>query len=236
MKDPYKSGSYFNDSSRHLEDAEFKVASIWRVLYPILQNEKIPISSYADVGCGSGELIKKMSKLLEDSSFNLSKITGFDISPHVINLKMENITFLHEDFCARKESYDLVTLTDVFEHVPAPIEFIRKIGELSKIVAFHIPLDDCWAVNVRNLQRSKIKNPGHLVFLDVNSALNMITIAGLKILDFDYSRETLKAPSNLSSKFQKLFFPFKFVLFKISPWLASKVFGFSLVVVAALEK
>jgi len=236
MIDPYKTGLYFNDSNRHSEDAEFKVAAIWRVLSPILQIEKISISSYADVGCGSGEVIKMMSKLLEDSGFILKKITGFDVSPHVVNLKTGNITFFQEDFCSRQESYDLVTLTDVFEHVPAPIEFIRKIGELSRIVVFHIPLDDCWAVNIRNLQRSKIKNPGHLIFLDVNSALNMITLAGFKILDFDYSRETLKAPSNLSSSFQKLFFPFKFILFKISPWLASKVFGFSLVVVATLEK
>lgn len=236
MKNPYKSGLYFNDIKRHSEDAEYKVAAIWRVLDPILQNEKISISSYADVGCGSGDVIKMMSKLLEDSSFNLKKKTGFDVSPHVDNIKIRDISFLKEDFCARMERYDLVTLTDVFEHVPAPVEFIRKIGELSKIVAFHIPLDDCWAVNIRNLQRSKIKNPGHLVFLDVNSALNMISIAGLKILDFDYSRETLIAPSNLSSSFQKLFFPIKYVLFKISPWLASKVFGFSLVVVATSEK
>lgn len=236
MKDSYKSGLYFADKTRHLEDSDHKVKAIWRVLNPILKKDCLNIGTYADVGCGSGGVVKGLSDLLINAGHILSDIAGFDVSPHVNDLNIPRISFFQEDFVKFGKSYDLVTLTDVFEHVAAPIEFIRKIGELSKIVVFHIPLDDCITVNLRNLQRSKIKNPGHLIFLDVNSALNLITFAGFKIIDFDYSRETISAPSNLTSLSQKLFFPIKFFLFRISPGLMARVFGFSLVVVAKFDR
>lgn len=236
MQNQYKSGIYFKDESRHSEDSDYKVRAIWRILSPVLKEERISINTYADVGCGSGGVISGLSDLLTDSGSSLSKIYGFDISPHVKHLNIKNITFLEKDFVQYEQKFDLVTLTDVFEHVSAPIEFIRKIGSLAEVVVFHVPLDDCLAVNIRNLQRSKIKNPGHLIFLNVNSALNLITTAGYKILDFDYSRETLTAPSNTSSFLQRIFFPFKFILFKISPFLMSRIFGFSLVVVAKLDQ
>ncbi|NVJ86760.1 MAG: methyltransferase domain-containing protein [Algoriphagus sp.] len=236
MIDQYKSGSYFIDNKRHFEDSNYKVRAIWRLLKPIVSKEGISINSYADVGCGSGGVVSGLSNLLKKSGIQLSEICGFDVSPHVRNLKFDKISFYEKDFVEHGKRFDLVTLTDVFEHVTAPMDFIRRIGSLAGLVVFHVPLDDCLAVNMRNLQRSKIKNPGHLVFLNVNSALNLITNAGYKIIDYDYSRETLTAPSNVASILQKIFFPIKFIFFKISPWLMSRIFGFSLVVVAKLDQ
>lgn len=231
----YKEGVYFSDITRHQEDSDFKVKAISRLLFPILSYHKIPIDSYSDVGCGSGGVIKAMKEQLRAAGFQTKNIQGFDISPHVAQLKEEGIVFKMADFTTEGELMDLVTLTDVFEHVTDPVNFIAGIAKKARIIAFHIPLDDCLSVNFRNLQRAKIKNPGHLIFLNTNSALNLITQSGLKILDYDYSIETLSAPSNNGTTLQKIASPVKLLISKISPWLLAKIFGFSLVVIAKNE-
>lgn len=232
----YKEGTYFSDTKRHLEDADFKVSAILRLLNPILETGNLKVNSYADVGCGAGGVVLGIANAFSKMGYPFEEVRGYDVSPHVKDMKVDGVSFVHGDFVEIGTKADLITLTDVFEHVTNPINFIQKVSEKGEIIAFHIPLDDCISVNLRNLQRQKIQNPGHLIFLNVNSALNMITMAGLQILDYDYSRETIKAPSNNETVLQKLFSPFKRALVAINPWLYSKVFGFSLVVIAKSAK
>ncbi|MBB6327761.1 SAM-dependent methyltransferase [Algoriphagus iocasae] len=228
----YKEGTYFSDTKRHLEDSDFKVNAILRILDPVLSKNNLKINSYADVGCGAGGVLLGISEAFAKNGNILKEVKGYDVSPHVKDMKVENVVFEHGDFVEIGTNTDLITLTDVFEHVPDPVNFIKNVSKKGKIIAFHIPLDDCVSVNLRNLQRQKIQNPGHLIFLNVNSALNMITMAGLQILDYDFSKETIKAPSNNETLLQKLFTPVKRLMVALNPWLYSKIFGFSLVVVA----
>ncbi|SFT40344.1 Methyltransferase domain-containing protein [Algoriphagus locisalis] len=228
----YKEGTYFANSKRHLEDSDFKVKAIIRLLLPILKKNEITLRSYSDVGCGAGGVLLGIADELSKNGVNLQEVKGYDISPHVNDIKIENVTFEHGDFIEIGTQTDLITLTDVFEHVPDPVDFIKKVSKKGKLVAFHIPLDNCLSVNIRGLQRQKIQNPGHLIFLDLNSALNMVTMAGLQILDYDFSKETISAPSNNETILQKVFSPLKRLLYMINPWLYSKTFGFSLVVIA----
>ncbi|WP_268035003.1 class I SAM-dependent methyltransferase [Algoriphagus sp. PAP.12] len=232
----YKEGTYFSDNQRHLEDSEFKVKAIFRLLSPFLRRQEYSIKSYSDVGCGAGGVLLGLSKKLCESGVKLECVSGYDVSPHVIQLQADGVSFIHGDFVEIGKDSDLITLTDVFEHVPDPVNFIKNVSQKGNILAFHIPLDDCLSVNIRNLQREKIQNPGHLTFLDLTSALNMITAAGLQILDYDFSLETISAPSNNYTLLQKLFFPLKRVLVALNPWIYSKIFGFSLVVIAKVNK
>lgn len=231
----YKEGTYFSDTKRHLEDADFKVSAILRLLNPILETGNLKVNTYADVGCGAGGVVLGIANAFSKMGYPFEEVRGYDVSPHVKDMQVDRVSFVHGDFVEIGTKADLITLTDVFEHVPDPVNFIRKVSEKGEIIAFHIPLDDCINVNLRNLQRQKIQNPGHLIFLNVNSALNMITMAGLQILDYDYSLETLSAPSNNETLLQKVAFPVKLLISKISPWLLSKIFGFSLVVIAKNE-
>lgn len=228
----YKEGTYFSDTKRHLEDADFKVSAILRLLNPILDKAEVKVNSYADVGCGAGGVVFGISQAFSQKGNPIQEVKGYDVSPHVKDMKMDPIRFEHGDFVEIGTDADLITLTDVFEHVTDPVDFIKNVSKKGKIIAFHIPLDDCLSVNLRNLQRQKIQNPGHLIFLNVNSALNMITMAGLQILDYDFSRETIKAPSNNETFLQKLFSPLKRILVALNPWIYSRIFGFSLVVIA----
>ncbi|MFV7236110.1 class I SAM-dependent methyltransferase [Flavobacterium sp. ZB4R12] len=228
----YSEGIYFQDPNRHQEDTKYKVESIKKLLFKYLKNNNIQLSSYADVGCGSGEIIKLLGKELKLNFESLQILKGFDVSPHVEKIKGENVEFSFQDFTKSSENFDLVTLNDVFEHVTNPISFLTEVGKRAKYVVMHIPLEDCLSVNIRNLQKTKIKNPGHLIFLNINSAINLITYSGLKVIDYEYSLDSINAPSNNSTILQKMTYPFKYVLLKINPYLFSKFFGISLVVIA----
>lgn len=228
----YSEGVYFQDNSRHTEDSKYKIESIKKILIPYLINNNIELTSYADVGCGSGEIVKLLGKELKQKIKSLKVIKGFDVSPHVEKLSDEIVDFSFEDFTKSDENFDLVTLNDVFEHIPNPISFLSDVGQRAKLIVMHIPLEDCLSVNIRNLQKRKIKNPGHLVYLDINSALNLITTSGLNILDYEYSKGSIRAPSNNKSILQKITYPVKSILLFLNPYIYSKIFGISIIVIA----
>jgi len=228
----YKEGTYFKDPKRHSEDTKYKVKALKRVALPFFSKMNVKIGSYADVGCGSGEIVKSFSKILIENNHPLKNIKGFDVSPHVEMFKEYMVNFIYKDFTKTKDRYDLVSLNDVFEHIPNVISFLNEIGKRSKYVIMHIPLEDCLNVNIRNLQVNKIVNPGHLLFLNINSALNLITCSGLKIMTYGYSRDSINAPSNRSTLLQKLFYPLKKIFIYINPYLYSKLFGISAVIIA----
>lgn len=228
----YSEGNYFKNPKRHTEDSKYKVEAVKKVLINYLAENNVVLTSYADVGCGSGDIVKSLGKVLKQKFETLEVIKGFDISPHVKALNDEEVDFVMEDFTKSNEIFDLVTLNDVFEHVPDPITFLRDVSKRAKHVVMHIPLENNLSVNIRNLQKRKLKNPGHLIFLDINSAINLITYSGLKILDYQYSKASIKAPSNNKTILQKITYPFKVLLLSLNPYLFSKLFGISLVVIA----
>lgn len=228
----YTEGTYFKDPNRHIEDSIYKVEAIKKILFKFLKNNNIELNSYADIGCGSGQIVKKLGEELKNEFSTLEILKGYDISPHVKEIEDNYVDFYCQDFIKSEDYVDLVTLNDVFEHVAEPILFLKKVSERAKYIVMHIPLEDCISVNIRNLQKSKIKNPGHLLFLNINSAINLITFSGLEIVDYDYSIDSINAPSNLKTMKQKLAYPFKFLFLKISPYLYSKIFGISIIVIA----
>jgi len=228
----YSEGTYFKDSNRHAEDSEYKVNAIKSILIGYLKGTNIELKSYADVGCGSGKIIKLLGKELKQEFNTLDTVKGFDVSPHVSKLSDELVEFCYEDFTKTNERFDLVTLNDVFEHIQNPVKFLSHVGERAKHIVMHIPLENCLSVNIRNLQKRKIKNPGHLIFLDINSALNLITFSGLTIVDYEFSKDSLKAPSNNKTILQKMAYPIKTILLNLNPYVYSKIFGISIIIIA----
>lgn len=228
----YSKGIYFKNKTRHSKDARFKVKPIMNFLKVYLEKYSLKVNSYADVGCGSGQFAELFVNELKIIFSSIKTFKAFDVSPHVNELSSKNLDFQFGDFTETNEHFDLVTLIDVFEHVINPSEFLKKISKRTNFIILHIPLEDCMSVNFRTLQKRKINNPGHLLYLNINSAINLITSSNFKIIDFEYSTEAIKAPSNNESILQKIFFPIKFIVFKSNKYLYSKIFGNSLIVFA----
>ena len=181
----YSSGDYFQDTARGAEDADFKAAEFLKLFLAVRERLGIEVSSYIDVGCGSGALTTKVASGLLDAGLGVKVAKGYDVSPHVAGLEHEQVRFVSEDFCQSDEQADLVTLFDVLEHVPAPAQFLDAVAQRSKVVGLHIPLDNNLNSSVRDLFRAKLTDPGHLVFLDAPSALNLLATSGLRVVDYD---------------------------------------------------
>lgn len=228
----YSTGEYFSDPQRHSEDADFKADTFLKVFLRFARRSNLRVRSIADVGCGSGDIVKKIAESLRINGFDLEKIRGYDVSPHVQDIRHAGVEYISGDFCESEDFVDVATLFDVLEHVPDTIEFIKAVAERCRIIGFHIPLDDSLDAAIRDRFHAKLKKPGHLVFLDVVSALNLLTLSGLRVVDYEYTFGFL-APSGHRSVLSKIVLPLRYMLANISPWLLSKTLGgVSLVVIA----
>ncbi|QQS47108.1 MAG: class I SAM-dependent methyltransferase [Acidobacteriota bacterium] len=230
----YTGGDYFTDPTRHSEDSAFKVAAFLDLFERVISESRPRVESYADIGCGSGDSVAGIAKGLRSLGFNLKRVRGYDVSPHVLKLKNDGVEYIHGDFRQSPDQFDLVTLFDVIEHVPAPLEFIRQVASRAGLMAFHIPLDYSLNTASRDLFRQKLKKPGHLIFMDAVYALNLLTLAGLRIVDYRYTF-TFLAPSESKTLIGRIIYPLRLALSKLSPWLLSKTAGGASLMVIALS-
>ncbi|MGE0360219.1 MAG: class I SAM-dependent methyltransferase [Vicinamibacterales bacterium] len=220
--DEYRSGAYFREPDRHSADAEYKA----RMFVSLLRRNPgcADIRTVADVGCGSGAATIAVVAGMDELGFEVAEAVGYDISPHVASLRHPRVRFVHEDFVASGRGYDLVTLFDVVEHVPDPIEFLRLLSQRTRFVGLHLPLDDSLNCAARDLFRSSLKDPGHLLALDTASALNLLAFAGLRVVDYEYVLG-FRAPSAAVTVRSASIYPLRAVLAAVSPWLLAKTLG-----------
>ncbi len=234
LADPfYTSGEYFTDVRKYSADARFKADRFVQIFSRFVKRNALTVNSLVDVGCGSGDIVKLIADSLRAGEWRSIQFKAYDVSPHVLEIHNEGIEYIHGDFCLSDEWVDVVTLFDVFEHVPDPIQFLKRTAERCKIMVFHIPLENSFNIAMRNLFGFKMKQSGHLIFLDVVSALNLLAFAGLRVVEYEYTFAFL-APRSRKSLRAKLVFPVRCLIAKISPWLLSKTTGGASLLVIAL--
>jgi hypothetical protein len=231
----YTSGAYFDQQGRHSEDADFKHTQLCVVLDKFVTQQNVQFDSYADVGCGAGHIAKRVADSLRENGHPLIDAMGYDVYPNVEAITHEGVRYICEDFCQTEEIVDFVTLFDVFEHVLEPVQFLKSVGGRSKVVGLHIPLDNSLLVALSNGFQNKLQNPGHLIFLDVAGALNMLALAGLRVVDYCYT-PVFMAPSGQVSAKQRLSFPLRKLLFSLNPFVLSKTMGGVSLMVLAVTK
>jgi SAM-dependent methyltransferase len=229
----YQSGDYYATHKDPEQDSPFKVDAFLKVWRRLSQQRKIRVRSYADVGCGGGGVASLIRQHLMADGVSLETVAGYDVSPHVLSLRHEGVEFYYGDFCKTNSHYDLVTLFDVMEHVPDPVNFLKEVSARCDFIALHIPLDRSWANCFFNRFRKRLTYPGHLVALDTPMALTLVAMSGITALDYSYTHG-YSAPSGTMSSLQKLVFPFRAAIATFNPWMASRLIGgVSLMVVGA---
>lgn len=89
-------------------------------------------SAIADVGTGDGRLVRELVRMIPDA-----RITGIDYSERGIQLARAlnpGLDFRCQDIvrCAPMETFDVVTLVEVFEHIPPGLtaDFIAALRSL----------------------------------------------------------------------------------------------------------
>jgi len=99
-----------------------------------------PESSVLDIGCGNGALAFHIAK-------NVQSVTAIDINRKNIRLAKQrfsrtNLHYLTGDATTFQfsETFDVITLSNVLEHIEHRIEFLRSISSIAPTILIRIPL------------------------------------------------------------------------------------------------
>ena len=226
--DPYYlSGEFLKKSDTGDVGGGFKVDQMRKILDANIDNLKIDVNRVVDIGCGTGRTTFLLRDMLVKSGYGDAVVHGYDIHPDMDKLSGDDtVSFFAEDFTQIQvtDVYDIGVLFDVIEHIPDPITFIRGVAQRCKVLIFHVPLDNSFINRVRNLSKNKLSHPGHLVMLDVPTTINLLTFAGLRIRDFQYS-PTFRHPIERVSLPGKVLYPIRELLFRINPYLSQSILG-----------
>lgn len=216
----YEQGEY----DTYFGDDQWKAQQMAAVIAAI--PEPRDIRTFADIGCGNGGMLIHMCSELKELGFSLHQTVGYDIAPISKDSIATNphITFKQVDFRDDDQSYDLVTLNDVIEHVGQPQQLLQQVAARARYVALHIPLDDRLSVTLTNQYNYRLGSVGHINFLNPSSAINLLTSAGLLPLQCHFTPGFL-APSGRQRFAQRMVIPLRYMTWLLSPSLAARTVG-----------
>jgi SAM-dependent methyltransferase len=186
----YRNGEYLaRNPLWHLEESEWKAVQITRML----QKNQISPTTVCDVGCGAGEVLRQLQKILG----NDCKFYGYDVSPQAIDLAQgranERLHFCVSDFSTVDGAwFDLLLGLDVFEHVEDYYGFLRQLKARAQYKIFHIPLDLSVQTLFRRsglLKRRHLHD--HLHFFSKETALQALQDTGYEVLDYFYTARAI---------------------------------------------
>lgn len=131
-----------------------------------------------EIGCATGELIAAVP--VEPGG----RRVGIDISPANVAVARERfpqVEFFSGDFrAAGLSGFDAVILSDVLEHVPDDVDFLREAARLGEVVLVNLPLEDNW-LNDRRAYGADDPS-GHLRRYSLEQGLALFRHAGLEVI------------------------------------------------------
>ena len=227
----YRDNTYLEaNPDWHEGDADWKAGKVAE----LLERNSVRPSTIADVGCGTGGVLRALAADGVGSAW-----TGWDISPQAHEIAVANasggVDFRLGDISETDERFDLVMALDVFEHVDDYLGFLRNLAGRSTHTVFHIPLD-MTALSVarstpmlRNRERI-----GHIHYFSKDTALATLADTGFQVVDTMYTGVGIDG-GGLSLKRKVLRLP-RQMLFRVDQDLAARVLGgWSLMVLATSD-
>jgi SAM-dependent methyltransferase len=167
---------------------DYEIMSDWKArnLVSIIPDNLI-FRNILEIGCAFGVLLNNIAGRL-----NIGARTGIDISLENIRLARElypGCDFFQgilEDFIKEKsevlksQKFDLAVLSDIIEHIPDDLEFLKLIREISEYVVVNLPLERSFKNRKRKYGMDDTS--GHLRSYDRKLAKTLFNDAGFIIL------------------------------------------------------
>jgi SAM-dependent methyltransferase len=172
-----------NNPEWHLEDAGDKVAD---VLTSVARSGLRP-TSVCDIGCGAGEVLSQLHRRLP-----ASRSVGYDISGYAIALAQrragDGLAFREADATSDPETFDVMLLLDVLEHVRDPVSFLHAARVKAPIAIINLPLElsALKVLSGKSLARGRAAL-GHIHYFNEALAHSMVAEAGFEVCDAWFS-------------------------------------------------
>ncbi len=176
--------AFRDDPSRR---RDYNIIADWKARNLVkLVPENFNVENILEVGCAFGVLLNNIADRLD-----IKKRIGVDISGKSIAVAKElfpDCDFFQgtfDEFIDVKlkgpgnEKFDLVILSDIIEHVPDDLGFLKSVKNYASHVLLNLPLEKSFST--RNRQYGEQDPSGHLKCYDEKLAVDLVTNAGFEI-------------------------------------------------------
>jgi predicted TPR repeat methyltransferase len=177
----------FRNDPKKRED--YSVAVDWKVRKLIqLIPAELKFRNVLEVGCAFGVLLNTLGERL-----NIRLRSGIDISQENINVART----LYPDCCffqgtleeyinvktSEKNDYyfDLIVLSDIIEHLPDDLGFMKMVRGMSSYVLLNLPLEKSFKTKNREYGEQDLS--GHLRSYDIDLANRLVNMAGFEVVN-----------------------------------------------------
>jgi cyclopropane fatty-acyl-phospholipid synthase-like methyltransferase len=228
----------FDSSARYRDGTHDAITTDWGASHApfkaeqvadILHRNLVMPKSICDVGCGTGDVLRNLRQVFPEA-----QLVGYEISPQAIagSDDQTGVELHLGDFLDTSDTYDVITLLDVFEHVADYMGFLSALRGRATYFVFHIPLD----LSAQSVARSTPllvgrERLGHLHHFTRETALATLRVVGFEIVDERFTTPTFsRRPRQWRERIAR--WPRR-GLHAVSPALASRLLGgFPLLVLA----
>lgn len=167
---------------------EYSIIVEWKVrkLIQLIPSDFV-FENVLEVGCAFGGLLNIIADRL-----NIRKRIGIDISGN--NIEVAKKLYPESDFFRGSvEEYlkngsgetkilrfDLIVLSDIVEHIPDDLDFLKTIQKSASYVLLNLPLEKSF--KTRNRKYGVADPSGHLRCYDKEDASQLVTKAGFEVV------------------------------------------------------
>jgi 2-polyprenyl-3-methyl-5-hydroxy-6-metoxy-1,4-benzoquinol methylase len=141
-----------------------------------------PHGTWLDVGCGSGHLLSKVQK----AGFTALGVEPGGWGQIAAERKKLNITQGFLSYNTFPKNYNIVSATDVVEHIPNPVEFIKLLAgyvEPNGHLIITIPFADSLEAKLMGVRWNMVEPPTHCQFFFMRSLKLALQDAGMEMVD-----------------------------------------------------
>jgi SAM-dependent methyltransferase len=185
LAEVYEGPDYLEQSkSSYLANVDYRLRRFAAERLDILAAGK-PFSagqSLLDVGCGTGWFLRAAKQRGYD-------ISGFEFSAALARFTADSVgcRVYDSELAAIGARFDVATLFDVIEHVPAPVNTLRAVRAVLKpggIVLVFCPNFDSLAISVTRADSNLVMPTRHLSYFTRDSVQRLCELAGVRMLWF----------------------------------------------------
>ncbi len=223
MEKFYTEGTYLqNNPSWDADDVDWKLEKILPLIRSYFETDKR--LRICEIGCGGGGLLSKLADKFPQHTF-----VGWDISPDAAQFwtdKKDNLSFHVGDIfnSSHEQSFDLILLIDVIEHVENPHSFLSNTQKIAENIFFHVPLDLSAVSVVLDYKLLKARRQvGHIHYFTKSLFLDLLRETSLSAVSVNFSNSWKDSPHKSIST--KLLNTFRYVLNFFSPELNARLLG-----------
>jgi len=145
----------------------------------------VPSGSFLDVGCGAGHYLLEMQQVGWDA-------TGVELSPDAcLAAKKAGLTVYQghlEDMEFSNNAFDIVRMSDVFEHLPYPHQTLKEISRILKSngqIEITLPNLNAWTFKLFHEYWFPLEIPRHLFHHTPKSIELLVKQHGLQIKELN---------------------------------------------------